>query len=81
MTKGISAIFENGVFKPLTPVELPDQTPVVVTPSCAPGTGEGIRATAGAWADADATLDHWLAELGDMRRHDRSLLRPDENAP
>jgi len=81
MSKSISAIYENGVFRPLAPVDLPDHTPVVITPRSVPGTGEGIRASAGAWAGADAALDEWLAKLADMRRHDRSLLRPDESAP
>lgn len=81
MSNSFSAIYENGVFRPLTPVDLPDQTPVVVTPAQAPGTGEGILASAGAWNDADATLDEWLAQLADMRRQGRSVLRPNEAAP
>ncbi len=81
MTKNISAIYENGVFKPLTPVDLPDHTPVVVTPSRVSGTGEGILASAGAWADAGPELDDWLAKLAAMRRQGRSLLLPDEHAP
>lgn len=28
MTKTVHAIYENGVFRPLDPVELPDHTPV-----------------------------------------------------
>lgn len=81
MTKSISAIYENGIFRPLTPVDLPEQTPVVVTPAQVPGTGEGILASSGAWADADATLDESLAKLADMRRQDCSLMRPNETAP
>jgi hypothetical protein len=81
MTKSISAIYDNGVFRPLAPVDLPDQTPVVVTPMRVAGTGDGIRATAGAWADDEAALQAWFAKLDDMRRQDRSLLCPDEQAP
>jgi hypothetical protein len=81
MTKSISAIYENGVFRPLTPVDLPDHTPVVVIPSCAPGSGAGIVTSAGAWAGDDAALDEWLGKLDAMRRHDRSGLRADETKP
>jgi hypothetical protein len=78
MTKPIDAIYEDGVFRPLVPVDLPNHTPVVVTPARARATGAGILASAGAWADAGPELDDWLATLAAMRRQGRSILRPDE---
>jgi predicted DNA-binding antitoxin AbrB/MazE fold protein len=80
MEKPIAAIYENGVFRPLTPVDLPDLTPAVVMPQSAAGAGEGIRQSAGSWADSDAELDQWLDKLSAMRRRDRGLLRGDEHA-
>lgn len=79
MTRHFSAIYVDGVFRPLTPVDLPDQTPVVVTQASVPGNGAGIRASAGSWAGEDAALDQWLAKLAEMRRSERALLRSDED--
>ncbi|MGL4512402.1 MAG: antitoxin family protein [Lacipirellulaceae bacterium] len=51
--KAINAIYENGAFHPVMPVDLPERTTVEVLvpdgvkPSAA---GEGIARTAGAWA-------------------------------
>jgi predicted DNA-binding antitoxin AbrB/MazE fold protein len=76
MSKGFSGIYENGVFRPLDPVHLPEHTPVWITPTSAPGGGEGIRATAGAWTDAEAELEEWVSRLNDMRRQGRSVITP-----
>jgi hypothetical protein len=81
MSQAIHAIYENGVFKPLAPVDLPDHTPVVVTPACVSNGGDGIRASAGAWAGDDAAIDEWLDQIARMRRRDRGLLTPGEIAP
>lgn len=36
MSQTIEAVYENGVFKPLTPVDLPEGTPVQVEPYAFP---------------------------------------------
>lgn len=77
MNDGIPAIFDNGVFRPMGRVDLPDQTEVTVFPATKRGTGEGIRASAGAWADAGEDLDQWLAEL----LHWRSMERGSTDLP
>jgi predicted DNA-binding antitoxin AbrB/MazE fold protein len=81
MDKSISGIYENGVFRPLVPVDLPEQTPVVITPKMIPGSGDGIRLSAGSWSGADAELDAWLEKLSEMRRSGRGLLGSDEPRP
>jgi hypothetical protein len=55
---------------------LPDGQPVAVElrpvpPSRRPP-GEGIRQSAGAWADAGAALDDWLDELQRSRQQARA---------
>lgn len=73
MSDGIPAIYDNGVFRPIGPVELPDQAVVRVFPAASQvsPTGDGIRASAGAWADAGEDFDKWLANL----QHWRSMPR------
>jgi hypothetical protein len=58
---------------------LPDgqQVSVIVQPTTPVVTlapGEGIRQSAGAWADAGEELDAWLEELQRSRQQDRSEL-------
>jgi len=53
---------------------LPDgeEVSVAVQPLLPPG--EGIRQSAGAWADAGPELDNWLEEMQRSRQQDRSEL-------
>ena len=53
---------------------LPDGQPVkvVVQPELPPG--EGIRRSAGAWADASEELDEWLEGIQRSRQQDRPEL-------
>jgi predicted DNA-binding antitoxin AbrB/MazE fold protein len=73
MTKSIAAIYENGVFRPLGPVDLPDHTPVAVIPNLAARSGDGLRRSAGAWRDGGDSMDAWLSQLEQMRHNDRSV--------
>ena len=50
---------------------LPDGQPVSVFVHRLLPPGEGIRQSAGAWADADQELDAWLAEIRHSRDQDR----------
>lgn len=66
----IPAVFRDGAFYPLQPVELPEQTNVVVMLPQNPGKDrqiQGILRTAGVWADIPG-IDDVLQELEDMRR-------------
>ena len=68
----IQAIYENGVFRPTVPVNLPDRTSVeVVLPAGVPARiwGEGLRRCAGALADMPR-LDGDLHEIIDQRQLD-----------
>jgi hypothetical protein len=38
--------------------------------------GDGIRASAGAWADAGPELDEWLKRMNDARQFGRSIPLP-----
>lgn len=38
--------------------------------------GDGIRASAGAWADAGPELDEWLERMNDARHLGRSIALP-----
>ena len=38
--------------------------------------GDGIRASAGAWADAGPELDEWLRKMDDARHSGRSVALP-----
>lgn len=80
MSEGIPAIFDNGVFRPVGQVDLPDQTAVTVFLSAAAKhPGDGIRASAGAWADAEDDFDQWLVELRRWRDMERGTIRlPDD---
>jgi len=40
------------------------------------GAGDGIRASAGAWADAGPELDEWLKRMNDARRSGRGTALP-----
>ena len=67
---GIPAIYKDGAFYPLQPVELPEQTSVVVMLPQNPDKDkqiQGILRTAGVWADIPG-VDDVLQELEDMRR-------------
>jgi hypothetical protein len=85
MSEGIPAIYENGVFRPVVPVDLPEGTQAVVTPSAARKLppGEGILASAGAWADADEDFQQWLAEWRRWREmsRDTSWMNDESAAP
>jgi len=54
--------------------QLPDGQGVVVAIQPA-GTGEGVRESAGSWADAGPELDKWLGQL-DAARHSGRSMRP-----
>lgn len=53
-------------------VGFPDGQPVAVTVYRLLPPGEGIRDSAGAWADAGETLDAWLAAMQRSRQDDRA---------
>ena len=67
--KAIPAVYQDGVFHPLSPVELPEQTSVeVLLPTEAkevPGL-EGLSKSAGAWADLPG-VDDALKRMDDLR--------------
>lgn len=46
------------------------QVTIIVRPSLPPG--EGIRQSAGGWADAGPEFDSWLDEVQRSRQHDRT---------
>lgn len=46
---------------------------VAVRPIVDKSKGEGLRASAGGWADAGPELDRWLAEVYESRRATRGL--------
>ena len=50
---------------------LPDGEPVSVTVHRLLPAGEGIRESAGAWADAGDELDRWLEEVQQRRQQNR----------
>jgi len=50
---------------------LPDGQAVSVTVHPLLPPGEGIRQSAGSWADADDELDSWLGQMQESREHDR----------
>ena len=50
---------------------LPDGQPVAVTLQPVLPPGEGIRRSAGAWADAGEELDEWLEGVQRSRQQDR----------
>jgi hypothetical protein len=81
MSKSIPAIYDDGVFRPVNPVDLPNHTPVLVIPQPTVGTGEGIRASAGSWGDAGDEFDVWLCKLEQMRHSDQRPLPPAEQSP
>ena len=51
---------------------LPDGQPVTVIVHSLLSPGEGIKQSAGAWADAGEELDSWLDQMQQSRRLDRS---------
>jgi predicted DNA-binding antitoxin AbrB/MazE fold protein len=66
----IPAVFRDGAFYPLQPVELPEQTNVVVMLPQQPTESREMQAihnTAGVWANVPG-IDDILQELEDMRR-------------
>lgn len=68
--KAISAVYQNGAFHPLSPVELPEQTNVFVMLPQVANESKDVQAilnTAGAWADIPG-IDDILEQLEDMRR-------------
>jgi hypothetical protein len=58
------------------PLSLSDGQRVVVAvrPVGDKSKGEGLRASAGGWADAGPELDEWLAEVYEARRATRGLI-------
>lgn len=75
----IPAIYENGVFRPTVPVDLPDRTSVeVVLPVGMPPRlwGEGLRRCAGALADVPG-LDDDLRQIVDERQLDQHRRLPE----
>jgi predicted DNA-binding antitoxin AbrB/MazE fold protein len=66
---GIPAIYKDGAFYPLQPVELPEQTNVVVMLQQPTESREvqAILNTAGVWANVPG-IDDILQEMEDMRR-------------
>ena len=70
--KTIHAVYENGIFRPTDPVDLPENTAVeVVVPrdSARPPWGEGIRRSAGGWADYPE-VDEVMAQIERDRKQD-----------
>ena len=53
---------------------LPDGQPVTVTVQPLLPPGEGVRQSAGAWADAGNELDEWLEGVQRSRQQDRPEL-------
>lgn len=78
MSEGIPAIFDNGVFRPVGQVDLPDQTAVTVFPVAVKQPGDGIRASAGAWADAGDDLERTIEEIMSWRRMPRGTVKYDD---
>lgn len=70
---GIPAIYRDGAFHPMLPVELPEQSNVFVllpqenVASSDPKDASGILRSAGAWADIPG-VDDVLEQLEAMRR-------------
>jgi hypothetical protein len=52
-------------------IGLPDGETVAVIVQRVSSSGEGIRASAGGWADAGEDLDTWLDEMCRSRQQDR----------
>jgi predicted DNA-binding antitoxin AbrB/MazE fold protein len=83
MISTVHAIYENGVFRPVEPVSLPENTPVelelrtVGPDESAARPGEGILRLAGALAD-DPHWDGIMAEIQRERKHER---RPQMEEP
>jgi len=68
--KAIPAIYQNGAFHPLAPIELPEQTNVeVLLPADAGEATEidALRRTAGAWAKLP-NVDDTVSFIEDLRR-------------
>lgn len=70
---GIPAVYRDGAFHPLLPVELPEQSTVFVllsqvnVQSTDPKDVSGMLRSAGAWADIPG-VDDVLEQLEEMRR-------------
>lgn len=78
MSQPIPAIFENGVFRPIVPVELPEGTAATVTPPppSPPSKhlpGFGLLSPDGPNAQEGEEFDRAIAEIMSWRR----LPRPD----
>jgi hypothetical protein len=72
----VTGIIQNGAIQLDQPLELSDGQRVVVAVSAVTtrSRGDGIRASAGAWADAGPEFDRWLAEVYESRRMVRGNL-------
>jgi hypothetical protein len=57
-------------------LDLPDGAPIVVNVQRLLPPGEGIRLSAGAWADGGEALDHWLVEMQRSRQQERAEPTP-----
>ena len=55
---------------------LPDGQSVAVTVHRLLPPGEGIKRSAGAWADGGEELDSWLEQVQQSRRQDRPEITP-----
>jgi hypothetical protein len=85
-TMTLQGIVRNGTIVLEQPHHLPDGTrvEVVVTPGVTERVssnarlppGEGIRRSAGAWADDPEGLDEYLQQLRDEREQDRPPIEP-----
>ena len=53
-------------------LDLPDGAPIVVNVQRLLPPGEGIRLSAGAWADGGEALDRWLVEMRRGREQERT---------
>ena len=78
MNEGIPAIYDKGVFRPLGPVELPDQAVVRIFPSVetqeAPVASKTALPGFGAWADAGEDLEDTITEVMRWRSLPRSAV-------
>ena len=65
--KAIPAVYQNGVFHPLAPIELPEQTGVEVLLPADANELAALRRTAGVWANLPG-VDGALAAMDEIRR-------------
>lgn len=83
MNQQFDAIFENGILRPLTPLDLTEHEIVRVSiegnpresssPKQSPG--ESLRRSFGGWSEDSEDLDEFLKWNREQRRAERSHLR------